>query len=277
MHKVLTYACRSCDYEENTPNPCVYRNDLIVLAKHVDFFSGLEFPALRKARLVQGKCRCHSGYRHGPDFGQSLSFELLNNNLKQMASSHGATSSVQNATTTSPSLPRAVFALRDSTEPVLIEQSCILPRSEQEDRDQNDALLRLRPVSDTRSLRYSTQANSPFSCNKSFQVCQCLVMAYTSPVPALIQGLCHRTPSLNGGSTTRDSKSKSLPMPWTNNFACQCTSQPSFEFSALQLHSIHLGHFCPTPFCRIRGIHERNADVAALLLSFWNLPVFAVG
>lgn len=33
IHKVLQYACRSCDYEEATPNPCVYRNDLIVLAK----------------------------------------------------------------------------------------------------------------------------------------------------------------------------------------------------------------------------------------------------
>jgi DNA-directed RNA polymerase subunit M/transcription elongation factor TFIIS len=33
VHHVLQYACRSCPHEEETPNPCVYRNDLIVLAK----------------------------------------------------------------------------------------------------------------------------------------------------------------------------------------------------------------------------------------------------
>ncbi|BGO96162.1 DNA-directed RNA polymerase II core subunit rpb9 [Rhodotorula toruloides] len=33
IHHVLLYSCRNCPYQEETHNPCVYKHDLIVIAK----------------------------------------------------------------------------------------------------------------------------------------------------------------------------------------------------------------------------------------------------
>lgn len=33
INKVLLYACRNCDFQEETRNPCVFKHDLVVVAR----------------------------------------------------------------------------------------------------------------------------------------------------------------------------------------------------------------------------------------------------